>query len=190
MSLSSQHAGSRPDELEAQRLWSQQYEEIRAMAASVMRRERAGHTLQATALANETYLRMRDALDTSEDASLARSKVSLVMKRVLIDHARAKGASKRTPPPGHVADSQVGDQAVGDEPGGVAASMIGAALARLEGLSAMQSDIAALILLGGLTQEQVAAALGTSLSTVKRNWRSARAFLRYELERGMSADDA
>jgi RNA polymerase sigma factor (TIGR02999 family) len=155
------------------------YSELRRQAELAMRHEGAGHTLQPTALVHEAYLRL---VDTARVPWQNRAQffgiASKCMRRVLVDHARARGAAKRG---GAVVRSELADaDAVVDEP----ASMVIAVHEALDRLAALDPDQAKLVEMryfGGLTIEETAAALDISPATVKREWAVARAWLRREL---------
>ncbi len=155
------------------------YTQLRELAQHHMHRERAGHTLQPTALVHEAYIRLVERHDirwqgkTHFFAIAARE-----MRRVLVDHARAVSAAKRGPEQTRV----VFDEALV----GAAASItdvlaIDEALTRLEKASVRQSRVAELRLFSGLLVQEVAEVLGVSATTVKDDWRVARAWLTVQL---------
>ena len=151
------------------------YGELRRLAARYMRGERPGHTLQATALVHEAYLRLAgnrkfDFQNRAHFFGLAAS----LMRRILVDHARAKQAQKRGGD-----EKQVSlDEAIVLQPGRHQQFLaLDQALDRLAKIDARQSRIVELRYFGGLTEQEVAEVLGVSVRTVKRDWEAARAWL-------------
>lgn len=160
------------------------YEELRAIAAARLRRERLDHTLQPTALVHEAYLKLVDQRDARwEDRGHFLAIASEAIRRVLIDHARAHLADKRLAPGPRV--SIHGDlDAAGEQSVDLVA--LDEALGRLAELNARQARIVELRYFGGLSVEESARVLGVSENTVKGDWRVARAWLETQLapERG------
>lgn len=156
------------------------YAELRRLASAYLRGERAGHTLQTTDLVHEAYLRM-----CGQQASWANSEHVLgiaarQMRRVLVDHARARQRLKRS-----------GDLLVapaGTEQPGVEVIALDAALDELAGFDPRQAEIVELRYFGGLTAEETSRTLTVSLATVHREWAMARAWLRHRLESGGGDD--
>jgi len=145
-----------------------------------MRHERAGHTLQASALVNEAYLRLIDVnhVDWQNRAHFF-SMASRVMRRVLVDAARAKGYLKRGG-----GDIKVSlDEAVlaGATPFQDFAALDDA-LNALESLDPRKCQVIEMRFFGGLSIEETAGALNVSVGTVKRDWRLAKAWLARELD--------
>ncbi len=162
------------------------YAELRKIAAGYLRRERVGHTLQATALVHEAYLRLLKDEDLSFQnrahffAIAARS-----MREILVERARARDAAKRGGGRRRITlDEHVGG--VGEQAVDVLA--LDEALERLARLDEGQARLVELRYFGGLTVEETAAALRVSPATVKRNWAVARAWLYRELTRDGSAE--
>jgi len=157
------------------------YDELRRLAASYMRRERPGQTLQATALVHEAYVRLIRPGDqpwTGRTHFLAIAALS--MRQVLVDRARRRAAVKR----GGAEQRVTLDEhllAAPAEAAGIDLVALDAALTRLAGLDALQARIVELRYFGGLTVEETAAAVGASPPTVKRHWTLARAFLKRAL---------
>lgn len=155
------------------------YEELRQIARSLMRSERAGHTLQTTAVVHEAYLKMAD-LDSIDwrDRAYFFGAAARIMRRVLIDHARQHGAQKRG---GGVSKQPLnGPIAVdlGDVEGLLA---LDRALTDLERLDERQCRIVEMRHFGGLTVKETAEVLDVSPATVKRDWRFARTWLHRRL---------
>jgi len=157
------------------------YEELRGLAAAYIRRERAGHSLQPTALVHEAFLRLIDA-----DGIEVRDKkhffaiAATTMRRVLVEHARTRNAAKRGGGVHRV--TLTGLQANQDTDLEVVA--LDEALQRLAEIDPRQAKIVELRFFGGLTVEEVAESLGLSKRTVEGDWTMARAWLLRELTEG------
>lgn len=151
------------------------YPELRAIAQRQLGGERAGHTLQATALVNEAYLRL-SGLDRIEwrDRVHFVHMAARVMREVLVDHARRRSANKRD---GGERVSLTGLALAAGDDGGVDVAALDGALGALERLDADKARIVELRYFGGLTIEETAEALGLSPATVKRHWQVARTWL-------------
>jgi RNA polymerase sigma-70 factor, ECF subfamily len=155
------------------------YDELRALAARYLRNERAGHILQPTALVHEAFLRLFDdryvqRLDRVHFLALA----AVAMRRILVEHARARAAGKRGGDAPHVTlDSGIVDLA---RPG-IDLLTLEDALGRLAGLDERQARVVELRFFGGLSIEEVAEALGVSPRSVDADWALARAWLHREL---------
>lgn len=151
------------------------YPELRAIAQRQIAGERSGHTLQATALVNEAYLRL-SGLDRIEwrDRVHFVHMAARVMREVLVDHARRRSAHKRD---GGERLSLTGLELAAGEEGGIDIEALDGALAALERLDADKARIVELRYFGGLTIEETAEALGLSPATVKRHWQVARTWL-------------
>jgi RNA polymerase sigma factor (TIGR02999 family) len=170
------------------------YEELRAMAWRHLRHERGSHTLQRTALVHEAFLRMVDqkAVDW-EGRTQFFGLASQMMRRILVDHARRRGAAKRGEAAPHLdidALVRAEDQGARGEPplplldGEVDFEAIDGALKRLEALDPGQGRLVELRFFGGLSIKETAEIIGVSPATVKREWAIARAFLQRELSAG------
>jgi RNA polymerase sigma factor (TIGR02999 family) len=158
------------------------YRELRRLAGGYLRGERPGHTLQPTALANEVYLRLVDLSRIElKDRTHFFAIAGRMMRRVLIDHARRHRAQKRGGPATRI----VFDEAAGQPaPPGFDPTDLADALASLEQMDERQARIVELRFFGGLTVEEIAQVLDVSTPTVKREWRTARAWLCRELSEG------
>jgi RNA polymerase sigma factor (TIGR02999 family) len=152
------------------------FRELHNLADLYIRREKAGHTLQPTALVHEAYLRLvgdqaRDWQNRAHFIGVAAS----VMRRLLIDHARKKQAEKRQLPEPH-------------ELGGMTANEaeellnLNLALQRLEKSNARYARVVELRYFGGLSVEETAEVMQTSPNTVKRDWTAARAWLKQQIQ--------
>ncbi|MFG0319848.1 MAG: ECF-type sigma factor [Planctomycetota bacterium JB042] len=155
------------------------YGELRRLASRAMARERSDHTLSPTALVNEMFVRIADqrtadALDRSRFLSLA----ARTMRRVLVDHARRRGADRRGNARGRL---DVDGLEVAGAARGVDVLALDEALERLEALDARQARLVEIRFFGGRTFDEAAAALGVSVATAKRDWELARAWLHREL---------
>lgn len=157
------------------------HDELRRLAQAHMRRERADHTLQATALAHEAYMRMvdLDRIDWRDRAHFF-GVAAGVMRRILIDHARKRRAARRGGGAPHV-PLEEGLRLADDRPDELVD--LDEALERLAALDERQARIVELRFFGGLSVEETAAVLDVSPRTVKREWAVARAWLRAELGR-------
>jgi RNA polymerase sigma factor (TIGR02999 family) len=164
----------------ADRLIPVVYEELHRQAARAMRREGHEHTLQTTALVHEAYLRLVDQQRVQwRNRAHFFGIAAEVMRRVLVDHARARLAAKRG---GGVQRITLGDALVGS--GDAQDADVLALHEALEKLALLDPDQARLVELryfAGLTIEESAEAMGVSPATVKREWALARAWLRREL---------
>ncbi len=169
------------DEAAEKQLFPLVYDELRRLARSHLRRERANHTLQPTALVNEAYLRLVDQTRVEwQNRSYFFGIATRMMRRILVDHARAHKAARRG---GGVRNVTLNDEAV---PGGsrdVDLIALDDALATLAELDPKGLRVIELRYFGGLTIQETAEVLGLSESTVKREWSTARAWLSRELSR-------
>ena len=155
------------------------YQDLHALAATFLHDERAGHTLQPTALVNEAYLKLVDQRQTGwRDRTHFFAIASQAMRRVLVDHARSRGRAKRGG--GKVRAIVEADMVFSDDPAEDILALDDA-LSRLAGINAQAARIVEMRCFGGLTIEQAARVLGTSESTIDRQWRYARAWLHREL---------
>ena len=156
------------------------YSELRRMAGSYMLRERAGHTLQATALVNEVYLRLT-AGETVPWQNRAHflGIAAHAMREVLLDYARRHIAGKRGGKDAQKVQINVELRGVSSKIENMIA--IDEALERLERIDPRQSRLVELRFFVGLDVEEVAEVIGVSPTTVKREWRSAKAWLHREL---------
>jgi len=168
------------------------YDELRGLAACLLRGERAGHTLRPTALAHEAYLRL-----ARETRSGLRSREELLgvaataMRRVLVDYARARGAAKRGAGAQRITLVDNIAAAPGTE---IDLLDLHRALERLGEVDSRKVRVVELLYFAGLTHEEAGNALGVSAQTVLRDWRFAKAWLWRELgvggAEGQSAEEA
>ena len=154
------------------------YSDLRAIASRMLQNERPGHTLQATSLVHEAYLRFagQKSLPGLERAQLL-GLIARVMRQVLVDYARTRGRAKRgcagqriTLDEGHLVCGRDMEIEALEE-----------ALVRLEELDPRQAQMVEMRFYGGMTIPEVAEALAISPETVKRDWTMARAWLNREL---------
>lgn len=155
------------------------YDELRRLAAGYLRRERAGHTLQPTALVHEAYLRLIDQrrADWTNRAQFV-GLAAVMMRRILVNHARDRLAAKRGGAADRLPLTLAGEPAGSPE---IEVLELHQALDRLAERDRRKAEIVELRFFGGLTMEEIAAAVGVSLATVEREWQFARAWLRREL---------
>lgn len=172
------------DEAAAARLFPIVYDELRRLAGAALRRERASHTLQPTALVHEAFLRLVDVTSSGlQDRGHFIAIAARAMRRVLVDHARSRDALKRGSGEVRLSIDDVDVAAVDTRD----IDLVGLdqALLRLAALDERQARIVELRFFGGLTVEETAVLIGSSDRTVKRDWQMARAWLRRELARGL-----
>lgn len=154
------------------------YGELRRLAKRELRRERAGHTLQPTALVHELYVRLVDQRRASwENRAQFFAVAAQLMRRILVDHARARVAAKRGGSSPRVSLDEAGDAI--DEAIAPAFEVLAVdrALTRLATLDPEQARIVELRFFSGLSVEETAHVLGRSPRTIKREWRLAKAWL-------------
>lgn len=156
------------------------YDELHRQASRAMGREHPEHTLQATALVSEAYLKLIDQRRVQwRNRAHFFGVAAQIMRRILVDHARGRLAAKRG---GGVHQLTLGDAGVADAPNdGVDILELHEALEQLAALDPQQARIVELRYFGGLTIDDSAEALGISPATIKREWAVARAWLRREL---------
>jgi RNA polymerase sigma factor (TIGR02999 family) len=179
---------SNPNREPGEPLFGQAYDELRALASAYLKHERRDHSLQATELVNEAYLRLEggagpDWVDRSHFFAVA----ARAMRRVLVDHARSRGRKKRfgglqrvTLAEGIHGQSELALDAVVD---------LDRAISRLADLDERQARVVELRYFSGLGMAEVAKVLGVSKRTVEGDWAHARAWLRRELS-GRGRDPA
>jgi RNA polymerase sigma factor (TIGR02999 family) len=158
--------------------------ELRRLAAAYLRRERSGHTLQPTALVNEAYLRLAGVRQLPwENRAHFFGMAARVMKQVLVDHARRRGAAKRAGGQG----SRLSLSGVADKDGflgPVEVMALHEALDELAQLDPRQATITIQRYFGGLSVDELAAVQGLSPATIKRELLTARLWLRRRLRTG------
>src|SRR5262245_57611381 len=168
------------DRAALERLMPIVYGELRRLAASQLRAERREHTLQPTALVHEAYLRLVGQRSVSwANRAHFFAIAAEMMRRILVDHARKRSAAKRNPATVFLELGR-SETPWGDRPSELLA--LDAALTELERLDARQAKVVELRFFAGLSVEETAEVVGISTATVKREWRTARAFLQHEIE--------
>lgn len=176
-------AWSKGEAIQAEEVFPLLYDELRKQAHSFLRRERPGHLLQTTALINETYIKLREQRQfewESRDHFFAIC--AMLMRRILVDYAKNRYRAKRG---GHADHVPIQDLALAvDQKEDVDLLRLDDALDRLAEIDPEQARIVELRYFSGFSIEETAAILGISPSTVKRDWRAAKAWLRRELVNG------
>ena len=158
------------------------YDELHRQAERAMRRENPEHTLQATALVNEAYLRLVDQSRVEwKNRAHFYGVAAQVMRRILVDHARGKLADKRGAGAARVTLEDASAATPEDSGGVVELLALHDALEKLAALDPAQAKVVELRYFSDLSIEETAEAMGTSPATVKREWAVARAWLQREL---------
>jgi len=152
------------------------YDELRRLAGHFLRHERAGHTLQPTALVHEAYLCLagQDRAHWQNRAQFM-AIAAQVMRRILLQYARRRSALKRIAPPDEGASAAVQWEEI---------LAVDQALRRLHDLAPQQARIAEMRYFGGLSVEEAASVLGVSPRTIKRDWAVAKGWLHTQLSGG------
>lgn len=157
------------------------YDELRRIAQAYLRRERAGHTLQPTALVHEAFLRLIDQSQVNwQNRAHFFGIAARLMRQILANHAEARQAAKRGGQAERISLNDVKLVSVEQEVDLVA---LDEAMKRLEAIDPPQCRIVELRYFSGLTIEEIAEVMNISPATVKREWSTARAWLRRELSR-------
>ena len=157
------------------------YKDLRALAHGYLKRERPGHTLQTTALVHEAYLRLVGQRPfEAENRTHFVAVAARLMRQILVDYARSRGAAKRGPDRQVELDTEV---AMPRMPNSNVLALDDA-LNLLAQVDEQQSRIVELRFFGGLTTEETAEVLGISRSTAKRDWNVAKAWLARQMKRG------
>ena len=155
------------------------YDELRRQAARYLRREHAGNTLQTTALIHEAYVRLVDQRNVQwQNRAHFFGIAAQMMRRILVDHARAKKRAKRG---GSDVRVSLGDATVAVKGQDLDVVALDEALERLAQIDEQQSRVVELRFFSGLTVEETAEVLHISTATVKRDWNMAKAWLHREL---------
>jgi RNA polymerase sigma factor (TIGR02999 family) len=155
------------------------YDELRSIARQYLRRERADHTLQPTAVAHEAYLRLVDQRRVRwRNRAHFFAVAAQLMRRILVDHARSHAAAKRGGGVRPLTLDAGGEPSVMRDLDVLA---LDETLARLKALDPRQEQLLELRFFGGLSVEESAEVMGISTATVKREWRTAKAWLYREL---------
>ena len=155
------------------------YDELRRQAARYLRREQAGHTLQTTALIHEAYVRLVDQKNVQwQNRAHFFGIAAQMMRRILVDHARAKKRVKRG---GSEVRVSLGEVTVAAKSQDLDVVALDEALERLARIDEQQSRVVELRFFSGLSVEETAEVMGISKATVKRDWSMAKAWLHREL---------
>ncbi len=174
------------DEAAVNKLMPLIYEELHNMAQRQLRKERSNHTLNATALVHEAYIKLiqQDQVDWQNRAHFL-SVAALAMRRILINHARQRLAAKRG---GGVAVATFDDALFGHtETRADELVALDEVLGQLAAMHERQAQVVQYRFFGGLTQEEIATVLDVSIHTVRRDWRIARAWLSREVKRNLQS---
>ena len=173
------HEWTRGDERALERLIPLVHRELHRLARRHLARERADHSLQATELVNETYLRLVDANRVSwTDRAHFLAIAARIMRRILVDHARARLAGKR----GGAAEAVALEETALVTPSRQDFVALDDALTALAAIDERKSRVVELRFFGGLTVDETAAVVQVSSDTVLRDWRLAKAWLRQQLD--------
>jgi RNA polymerase sigma-70 factor (ECF subfamily) len=172
---------SKGDQKALDKLMPLVYSELRKLAGNYLRRERQDHTLQPTALVNEAYLKLIDQRNARwQNRAQFYGVAAQLMRRILVDHARAHQAAKRGGSDQQrlsiTSAGQLGEKPETD------LLALHEALEELGTIDPQQSRIVELKFFGGLSIEETAEVLGVGHATVERDWKMARAWLRHKLE--------
>jgi RNA polymerase sigma factor (TIGR02999 family) len=155
------------------------YAELRRRAASQLRGERRNHTLGPTALVHEAFLRLVGQNADFQNRAQFVAVAATMMRRILVDHARAHAAAKRPRPEFQIT---LDPSIPSPSPDGLEILDLDEALSELAARDARQAKIVELRYFGGLTLDEVAAVLGLSARTIKRDWTLAKAWLYQRLK--------
>jgi RNA polymerase sigma-70 factor, ECF subfamily len=173
------HDWSGGDSEAPQRLMPFVYDELRRLARSFLARERGNHTLQPTALVNEAYLRLVDQTRVNwQNRTHFYGIASSMMRRVLIDHARAHATEKRG---GAAIRLSIGDLEIPVEQRAAGLLALDEALKKLTEIDERKSQVVEMRFFGGLSDEEIAEVLKVMTRTVLRDWQKARLWLYREL---------
>ena len=172
---------SKGDQAALEKLMPLVYSELRKLAGNYLRRERQGHTLQPTALVNEAYLKLIDQRNAKwQNRAQFFGVAAQLMRRILVDHARAHQAAKRGGSDQERLSITSAERIVKQPEVDLLA--LHEALEELATLDAQQERIVELRFFGGLSIEETAEVLALGHATVERDWKMARAWLRRKLE--------
>jgi RNA polymerase sigma-70 factor, ECF subfamily len=168
-----------PESARTAELFDHLYAEVRRLARSQMRRERAEHTLSATGLAHEAWLKLNEQTRTEwQNESHFLATAATMMRRILVNHEMARRADKREVELAEVTLSGIADTTPGQSMDVV---RVHEALLALEAQDPRTAKVVELRFFGGMEHDEIAAALDVSEATVKREWVFAKAWLKKEL---------
>jgi RNA polymerase sigma factor (TIGR02999 family) len=181
-------AWSNGDQEALARLTPVVYRELHRVAQRHMRHEQSGHTLQATALVNEAYLKLVDCSRVRWQNRTHFFAVSAqIMRRILVDFARKRGARRRGSGMREVSLSEAAEIGAARDPDLVA---LDEALGSLAKIDPRKANVVELRFFGGLSLEETAEVLAVSVDTIGRDWNTAKAWLLRELQRCSKAGNA
>ncbi len=164
------------------------YDELRSIARGLLRRERVGHTLDTGGLVNEAWLRLAAQSGLSEPERARFFAIAVTtMRRILVDHARARLRLKRGAG-AHAVPLDEADMLLTTEEADHLV-VLDEALERLEAASPRSAEVVRYRFFGGLSLEETASLLGVSSKTVQRDWLAARAWLRKEVAQALDLPD-
>ena len=179
---SSENRGDDGEPAPTGELMTRLYDDLREVASGMLRRERAGHSLQPTALVHEAYLRLAQlhSIEWRSPRHFAAAAAGAI-RRVLVDHARVRATAKRGR--GWARMTLNGTSLVENGPD-VDLLTLEDALAKLAALDARKARVVELRFFGGMTLEEVAQTLDKGTTTIENDWAFAQAWLRREISRG------
>jgi RNA polymerase sigma-70 factor (ECF subfamily) len=178
-------AGSEGDAQALESLLPLVYEELHCQAVRFFQRERAGHTLQPTALVNEVYLRLINQHEVNwQNRAQFFGIAAQMMRRVLVSHARAREAKKRGGAAQHIT---LNEESAAEPQRDVNLLALDDALTRLETVDPDKSRMVELRFFSGLSVEETAEVMGVSPRTIDRQWQTAKAWLHREISAGKAA---
>jgi len=166
-------AWGKGDEIARDELIPVVYDQLHRIARQYFRRERAGHTLQTTALINEAYLRLIEQSVSWQSRNHFFGIAARLMRQILVDHARSRQRLKRGENPHHVSLTSAEDELEQ----GADLVALNEALESLTEVDPQKGQIVELRFFGGLTIEETAQVMNVSTPTIERGWRAARAWL-------------
>jgi RNA polymerase sigma-70 factor (ECF subfamily) len=173
------------DRAAAEALFPRVYQELRRLAGAYFRNQDAGHTLQPTALVHEAYVKLADASGVSpSDRQHFFMLAARVMRQILVDHARARGAAKRRQPAEPRTLIDIATDPSADQ---VDVLALETALEKLARLDEPKARLVELRFFGGLTGQEAADVLGISRTQAARWWRMVKAWLASELDGGAAS---
>ncbi len=168
------------------RLMPYVYQELRSLAAAYMYREDPGHTLRATDLVHEVYLKLVDQQRVNwQNRAHFFGVAAKMMRRILVDHAKASKAARRG---GHVVRTLLDDTSaciLPDEE----ILLLNSLLSKLAAFDPRKAEVTQLRFFGGLTNQEAAEFLGVSIATVERDWKMAKAWLYREMNSASASEE-
>ena len=167
------------------RIFPMIYDDLRNVAKRYMAAEKASHTLQPTALANEAFLKIRSGASSVNNREHLLALAAIAMRRILVDHARRRDASKRGGQ-SHQERIELLDQESLAGTRDVEILEFDELLNRLSELDPRRARVVELRFFAGMSNDEIAAAMGIARSTVAEDWAIARAWLRAQLGDGAS----